>query len=239
MADCVQVLADPGIETLAEVLDPATLTEHLRTACLGRWNERAIEDVRVVRVLKHHVGQRCTLEIGLRTRDARHLLIGKVYSADRSDVFGAMTGIQRAGFGAQDEWSIPQPVAYVASVHLLLQEKLEGLVAKEVFKTGDEERCAAAAERCALWLARFQAAAPQAGPVFDTNSCLSEAEGRTRRIAKLGGRCAEKAVRLRHKRARRPNLVRSDSAWFAPHSSVQFDSLPSLVVAVFRRFWSK
>jgi aminoglycoside phosphotransferase (APT) family kinase protein len=196
VADSVQVLADPDIETLAEVFDSAALTVHLRRAWRDRWNPRAIEDVRVVRVLKHHVGQRCTLELGLRTANGWRLLIGKVHAEDRSDVFRAMTGIRNAGFGPQDEFSIPQPVAYVSSLRLLLQEKLEGVAAKDVFKTGDQQSCAAAAERCALWLARFQALSPKAGPVFDAESCLSAADGRTRRIAKLGGRSAAKAARL-------------------------------------------
>lgn len=221
MNRCVEVLADPGIETLAEVFDSAALADHLRDACLGRWNGEPVEEVRVVRVLKHHVGQRCTLEIGLRTTGVWQFLIGKVHSEDRSDVFHVMQGIQRAGFGAQDEFSIPQPLAYLPSMHLLLQEKLEGVVAKEVFKTGDERSRAAAAERCALWLARFQALGPVAGSVFDADCCLSVAEGRTQRIAVLGGRCAEKAARLtesleRARAALRPVEMRAGHGSFSP-----------------------
>jgi aminoglycoside phosphotransferase (APT) family kinase protein len=221
VGECVQVPADPDIETLSEVLDSAALAEHLRRGCLGRWNGGTVEEVRVVRVLKHHVGQRCTLEIGLRTTGVWHFLIGKVHCEDRSDVFRAMKGIQHAGFGAQDEFSIPQPLAYLPSVHLLLQEKLEGLVAKEVFKTGDERSRTAAAERCALWLARFQAVGPKAGPVFDAECCLSVAQGRTKRIAVLGGRCAEKAARLlesleQARAALRPVEMRAGHGSYSP-----------------------
>ena len=73
---------------------------------------------------------------------------------------------------------------------------MEGPLAKEIFRTGDERSRAAAAERCARWLAKFHALGPKAGPVFDSECCLGLLRHRTHRIAKLGGRCAEKAARL-------------------------------------------
>ena len=76
-----------------------------------------------------------------------------------------MEGIRETGFGPRDEFSIPQPVGYLPSLRLLLQEKVEGPVASEVFKNGDERSRAEGAERCALWLAQFHARAPKVGPV--------------------------------------------------------------------------
>jgi hypothetical protein len=195
LSECVQPLTDPGIATLSEVLDPIALAKHLRVFSLSPWNGGAIEEAQV-RVLRHWAERRCTLEISLRAGNGWHSVIGKVYDKDRLDIFQAMEGIQQAGFGAQDEFSIPQPLAYLTSLRLLLQEKVEGPLAKEIFKSGDERSCAAAAERCARWLARFHALGPKAGPASDSYRCLSLLQKRTRRIAKLGGRCADKVARL-------------------------------------------
>ena len=196
MSECIELLTDPGLETLSEIMDSAVLVKHLRTVSLDRWNEGTVEAARIVRVLKHHVGQRCTLEIGLRTRNGWHYVIGKVYRDDRPDIFHAMERIQQAGFGPDEEFSIPRPLAYLSSLHFFLQEKVEGPVAKEIFKNGDEQSRAAAAKRCALWLARFHECGPKAGPIFDAERCLGALRERTRRIARMGGRCAEKAKRL-------------------------------------------
>lgn len=196
MSECVKPLADLGLETLSEVFNSAALAKHLRAASQDRRNVGSVEEARIVRVLKHHVGQRCTLEIGLRTRSGWHYVIGKVYRDDRPDIFQAMERIQQAGFGPDEEFSIPRPLAYLSSLHLFLQEKVEGPLAKEIFKVGNEQSREAAAKRCALWLARFHEFGPKAGPVFDAERCLSVLRERTRRIARLGGRCAEKAKRL-------------------------------------------
>jgi len=187
---------DPGIETLSTVLNPAAFTEHLRGVSLSGWNEGVVLEARVVSVIKHHVGQRCTLEIGLRTETGSYSLIGKLYANDRPDILETMKQIQLAGFGPRNEFSIPAPIAYLPSLRLLLQEKVDGLSAKEIFKTGDEASIVAAAERCGLWLARFQAVGPTNGPIFDAGKYISALRGRTRRITSLGGPCAEKGERL-------------------------------------------
>ena len=186
-----------GLTTLSEVLDPSALVKHLRGVPGVPWNGRAVEEVRV-RVLKQHVGRRCTLEIGSRTEKGWHFLIGKVYRKDRSHVLHAMEQIQQVGFGPQDKFSIPQPIAYLPSLRLLLQEKVEGPLAEAVFKTGDERSRAVAAERCGLWLARFHALAPKAGPASSGKDYLdSDSMKRCARdMAKLGGHLPGKAARL-------------------------------------------
>jgi aminoglycoside phosphotransferase (APT) family kinase protein len=196
VSECAQLLVDPQIPTLSEVLDRSTLVKYLRDISPGRWNKGTIADVQGVRVLKHHVGQRCTVEISLRTENGCHSLIGKIYSRGRPDVFEAMEKIRQAGFGPQDEFSIPRPVAYLPSLWLLVQEKVEGPIAKEIFKTGDERSRAAGAERCALWLARFHAVGPKVGPVFHVDRWLKSARERARWLGSFGERCAAKARRL-------------------------------------------
>ncbi len=195
MSECVQPIADPGLATLSEVLDPNALAGHLRALAVFPWNGGAVEQIQV-RVLRHWAKRRCTLEIGMRAENGWHSVIGKVYHKDRSDIFQVMEGIRQAGFGAQDEFSIPQPLAYLSALRLLVQEKVEGPLAKEIFKSGDQRSRAAAAERCARWLARFHAHAPKAGPVFDSHRRLRSLQRYSSRIAKLGGRCTDKAARL-------------------------------------------
>jgi aminoglycoside phosphotransferase (APT) family kinase protein len=188
---------DPGIATLSEVLDPIVLAKHLRSVSRAPWNGHAIEQVQT-RVLKHYFGRRCTLEIGLRTEKGWHFLIGKVYSHDRPDIFQTMERIQQVSFGPQDEFSIPQPVAYLAPLRCFVQEKVEGPIAKEIFKKGDEGSRALAAERCGLWLAKFHTRAPKAGSVSYAKDYL-ESDSMQRwccEMAKLGGPLADKVVRL-------------------------------------------
>jgi hypothetical protein len=196
-AQSSQPLTDPGIPTLAEVLDPIALAEHLSVISGARWSGAVVTEVQV-RVLRHHAGQRCTLEIGVRTETVWHFLIGKVYQIDCPEVFEAMEGIQQAGFDPQDEFSIPQPLAYLPSLRLLLQEKVEGLSAGDIFKTGDERSRAAAAEQCARWLARFHLLAPEAGPVSYAHDHLKSKSMQrcARKMAKQGGHLAGKAARL-------------------------------------------
>lgn len=197
VSEHVRTLTDPGIATLAEVLDPAALGRHLRGVSLGSWDGEVVEEIQT-RLLRHHEHLRCTLEIGLRTDHGWRFLIGKVYHRDRFDVFQAMEKIQQAGFGPHEEFSIPQPIAYVPSLRLLLLEKVEGPVAKQIFRTGDEQSRVAAGERCAGWLARFHAVAPQAGPVsYPTDHLKSKSMQRCwRKMAKVGGPLADKADSL-------------------------------------------
>ena len=182
-------------------LDPVVLANHLRGTSLLDSNEEAVTDVHVRRVLKHHVGKRCTLEIALRTGDRWQSLIAKIYRKDRSDVFEAMKGIQQSGFGPHEEFSISQPVGYVPSLRCLLQENVEGTPANEILENGDEPTRAAAAERCALWLARFHALAPKVGPISHPKEFVHSKPMQrwSRKIAKLEGMVGDKAARLFHR----------------------------------------
>jgi aminoglycoside phosphotransferase (APT) family kinase protein len=197
MSKCLELLPDPGLATLPEVCDPLELAKHLRGVPVGLPDGGVIEAIEV-RVLRHILGRRCTLEIGLQTESGWHFLIGKVYRKDHSDVFAAMKQIQEAGFGPHEPFSIPEPLAYLPSLHLLLQERVEGQAADEIFLTGNEASRAAAAEQSALWLARFHARAPRTGPVSSPNDYLGTKRMRqcAPLIAKLDGSFARKVDRL-------------------------------------------
>ena len=188
------------LETVIQtgVLDPNVLAQHLSSISLHDSNSEAVREVQVRGVLKFHEGKRCTLEVAVRTESGWQSLIAKVYRKDRSDVFQAMKGIRASGFGQRDEFSIPHPAGYSSSLRCLLQEKVEGTPADDIFKTGDDAARAAAAERCALWLARFHAQAPKAGPIshpkdFATSKPM---ERWSRKIARLDGRLGDRASQL-------------------------------------------
>ncbi len=178
-----EVITDRGIPTLPEVFDSVIAEEYLRQALPAQ--RGVIEDIRF-QLLKHHPGKRCTFEISLRTVRTRACLIGKVYAEDRSDVYRAMDEIMRAGFGPGEELSIPQPIAYFPALRLLLQEKVEGPRAKQIFLTGDERDRVEAAKRCARWLAKFHAIAPRSGRVFDLTKHMNAVERWSQTIARLG-----------------------------------------------------
>jgi hypothetical protein len=189
--------AEAGIATLAAVLEAGELGPYLRPALAVEWG--AVRDVQV-QVLQHHLGERCTVRIGLCTASGWHDLIGKVYAKDRPDVYEAMDALRKAGFGPDDEFSIPQPLAYLPALRLLVQEHVHGTATKTVF-LADVERGSGlsllgAAERSALWLARFQATAPQSGPVFDTRKYLMSLARWSSSVAALGGPFMDKSCML-------------------------------------------
>jgi aminoglycoside phosphotransferase (APT) family kinase protein len=149
-----------------------------------------------LRVLRHHPGKRCVFEI-VAPGDRPRAWIGKVFAVDRADVYRTMEAIRRSGFGAEAEFSIPLPIAYLPELRLLLQEKVAGLPATDLFLAADEAERERIARRCAEWLARFHAAAPLSGPVFDLAQYQLSIERWSQRIDGLGGTLAERAGQLR------------------------------------------
>jgi len=194
MLETLRRSSDFGISTLPAVLHVPELQRELRTISLAPW-QGELQEVRV-RVLQCHIGKRCTVEISLRAAYQWHDLIGKVYATDRSDVYEAMQKILSAGFGPDEELSIPQPLVFVPKLNLLLQEKVEGASASAIFLKGSEAECLAAGQRCARWLAKFQSVAPRIGPVFELNKHFVCLERWSRRIAELGEPLAGKVSRL-------------------------------------------
>ena len=154
------LVSDPTIPMLQKACDPVVLGECLPEVLPSEWG--TIRNVRL-QVLRHYprTHPRCTFEITLGTTRGCYSLIGKVYAEDRSDVYQAMEEIRRAGFGSEDEFAIPRPVAFLAPLRLLLYEKAPGTSTKVLILSPNESVRVLAAERCARWLARFQAMAPR------------------------------------------------------------------------------
>src|SRR5207249_7015318 len=104
---------------------PAELAKELSVVSFPQWQWDASQEIRL-RVLRWRKASRCTLEIALSTSSGPQELIGKVYAEDRSDVYRTMEQIRKAGFDSEDEFAIPRPVAFLASMRLLLYEKVSG-----------------------------------------------------------------------------------------------------------------
>jgi hypothetical protein len=185
----------PDASALAAVPDLGELGRHLRQLANAHGGARGVRDVQT-QLLKWQTGNRCTLEIAIQTEGGWHYLIGKVYARDRIDVFEAMKKIWQSGLNREAGFSIPRPVTYVSSLRLLLQERIEGVLAKRVFLDGNPNQRAEAAERCALWLARFQALAPRQGKTMDVARILRHGERRVRFIVEAGMPFASKARKL-------------------------------------------
>ena len=193
MPKVMETPSDPGIPTIAAVLDPAELARQL-SVLLG-WD--TTQGMRL-RVLRWKKANRCTFEVALGTAGVCQELIGKVYAEDRSDVYRVMEEIRQAGFGAEDEFSVPRPIAFLPSLHLLLYEKVAGAKARGLIVQSGGADSTRAAEQCARWLARFHARAPRLarGPVVHVNDHLMFSERAWRSVADLGEPFAHKASRL-------------------------------------------
>ncbi len=179
-------VVDPNISTMAAVLNGAELVKHLGTLSTPQWWSSLQEAE--VRVLRWHSAERCAFEIVFRAD-----LVGKVYAVDRWDVYEVMDKLSRGGFGRDAEYSVPQPVAYIPSLRLLLQEKVQGVAAKKVFRFGDEQQRAKAAECCGRWLARYHATAPMAGRALTAEKFLRRVERKHHLVVEAGGRLAAKS----------------------------------------------
>ena len=83
MSAFVDRIDHPTIPALPAVLNPAELGEHLRQALPSQ--TEGLKEIKV-RLLRHHVGKRCVVEITLATMEGVRCLIGKAYAKDRFDV---------------------------------------------------------------------------------------------------------------------------------------------------------
>jgi len=196
--ESAQGVDDASVSAFSAVLAREEFREELDRLSFSRWRWGARQDLRL-RSLKCHEHDRCTFEIALKTPNGWHSVIGKVFVQDRVDVFEALDGVRRAGFGPEAEFSIPQPYAYLASLRVLLEEKIEGPSAKEMFLTGGPREQISAAERCARWLARFHALAPRWGRVVEISKELSDIRNWTDVLARLEEPLAGKARLLSRK----------------------------------------
>lgn len=183
---------DPALPALSAVLDPEAVS-----ACLRKHLPAGLQDPRgmEVRLLRHHPGKRCVLELRWWGDECALSAIAKAYAGDRSDVYRVMEEIRLASLGPRDT-PVPRPLAYVEHLRLLLQERVEGRPATEALLSDEAAERGAAAERCATWLAAFHGLALRTGPRVHLGDRLLSAERWVGRLAALGAPFADKAREL-------------------------------------------
>lgn len=147
---------DPTDSALIPFLDPQEFQEQLGLLSSSAIDGGMVNHVQTA-VLKVHPGRRCAFQVTLRTGESSRELVGKVYKKDCPKVFEVMTAIRREGFGEDAEFSIPEPLAYLPTPHVLLVAKVKGAHAAQIFLEGEERDREMAARRSAKWLARFHA----------------------------------------------------------------------------------
>src|SRR2546429_8726524 len=149
------------VARFAAVLRQEEVREELERLFRSRWPGQPAGEMNL-RFLKAHK-RRCTFDTSFGSEDSARGIIAKVYQKDRSDVFAAMESLVAAGFGGTSEFAIPSPLAYLATPHVLVQEKVSGIQAKEIFMGDEAETPLSAARRCGAGLGHFHLSGPQGG----------------------------------------------------------------------------
>jgi aminoglycoside phosphotransferase (APT) family kinase protein len=210
---------DTEIPALHVVFDRQQFRPHLAQSVPREWGE--IEDIQF-QVLQRHRSRRWTIEIALETTSGKHELIGKVYAEDHEDVYRAMKQVSAAGFTADAEFSIPEPLAYLPQLNLLLIEKVEGSDATGEFVKEDVAALTRAAERCAQWLAHFHNSAPKLGVVYEMTA--ERMQGWVSRLVSPFRSLEDKAELLSKQLARAANAL-TDSQLSACHGGFWHDQI--------------
>src|SRR5947209_8748256 len=83
-----------------------------------------------------------------------------------------MESLVAAGFDGTSEFAIPLPLAYLATPHVVVQEKVSGIQAMEIFNGDEAEKQLSAARRCGSWLGHFHMKGPQEGHLTDPGELL-------------------------------------------------------------------
>jgi len=156
-----EMLPVQHVSRFSAVLAQEEFRTELNRLFLAKWGQANPDEVRL-RPLKAHK-DRCTFEITARKGNQWRSLIGKVHDVDRSDIFTAMQRIVDSGFGRGSEFAIPQPLAYLSSLHVLFEEKVEGRWAMQIFLGDGRDEQIETARRCGIWLARFHSIGPRQG----------------------------------------------------------------------------
>lgn len=183
------------LDRWSEVADPETLDAALRRLP-DAW-ELGPTRVVQVRLIKPHQ-RRCVFQAVLETGSGPRTLIGKAYSRDRSDIADAMAAFSAAGCGPEAECSIPRLYAYLPTLAVRLEEKVEGPSAEARMLQGTAAERADAARRCGRWLGEFQGRAPvlAEGKAVDFERERQRWRTWSEELAGLGGRLALEAPRL-------------------------------------------
>jgi hypothetical protein len=136
-------------------------------------------------MLRYHQN-RCVFNVNIKTDGGWESIIAKLFAVDRLDAFNAMQRIHQGGFGIGAPFAIPQPIAYLPSLRVLIEEKVEGKQVKGVLLQDDELEQSEAVRRCGAWLAQFHNRAPRFGNQVDPRLLLEHVQGWADMVAKFG-----------------------------------------------------
>lgn len=186
--------AQAAIPRYAAVLDSREFRAELERCCTREWHWGTPRDVHI-RPLKWH-RERCTFELSLRADDGCRALIGKVFQVDQPHAFTTMQAIRDAGFAGETGCAVPQPLAYLPSLRVLLEEKVDGPSVKHLLLTGEPDEQRSAAQRCGQWLARFHTTAPARGQVAEPVAELDRYRQWADSVAQFGEPLATASRRL-------------------------------------------
>ena len=185
------------VARFAAVLKQEEVREELERLYRSQWPGEPAGEMNL-RVLKAHK-RRCTFETSFGSEDPARGIIAKVYQRDRADVFAAMESLVAAGFDGTSEFAIPLPLAYLATPHVLVQEKVSGIQAMEIFMGDEAEKQFSAARRCGAWLGHFHMKGPQEGHLNDPGELLVSVRYWAGALQEAGGPLASKAELLLRK----------------------------------------
>ena len=146
--------------------------------------QRMPDDIRF-QMLRYHQN-RCVFNVSMTTKDGWQSVIAKVFAVDRADAFDVMQRIHQAGFGPEATFAIPKPIAYIPSLRILLEEKVEGNQVKGILLGDDQYLQIEAVRRCGEWLARFHTQAPRIGNRVDPRPFLEHVRGWADMVSRFG-----------------------------------------------------
>jgi hypothetical protein len=189
-----EAMSHAAVSPLQAVFEPATIAEQLSRGLTAASGSPPRMRIQILERRRTH----CTFGIEWPEETPPRSVIGKMYAADRLDVYQAMDTIRLAGFGPDDVFSIPQPLGYLPDLRLLLLQNVSGVRAKHVLLTGVQRDRVAAAERCARWLVRFHAVAPHTGQPFRVAEVLDSLDEWSHPFVATGLPLVRRANRLRH-----------------------------------------
>jgi aminoglycoside phosphotransferase (APT) family kinase protein len=177
------VTARDGSE-YAAVLAREEFRNELESLFPSKSGKGNLEEVRF-KMLRYH-GNRCVFDVAMKSETGWHNVIAKLFAIDRQDAFDAMQRIHRGGFGTAAEFAIPKPIAYLPSLRVLLEEKVDGVQVKGILLADDESQQLKAVQRCGSWLARFHTTAPRFGNRVDPRALLDHVRGWADMVSQFG-----------------------------------------------------
>lgn len=162
-----------------------------------REGHRGSDQVRF-QVLRCHPS-RCVFDLAIKLDKQWRSVIVKLFTVDRPDVFSTLQRIYESGFGQGSEFVVPRPIAYLPSLKILIEEKVEGKRANETLIAEDLSEQVEAVERAGAWLAQFHTTAPKVGNQVGPKFLLEHSRKRADMVSEFGGAFPSKCKLLMDK----------------------------------------